>query len=118
MKYHLFSRNLAIVLIAIPFIISLYPFTLNSQNRSLEEGYIEVDHGKLYCQLKGNGQQTIVFIHDGMVHHVVWDGQFDFFAEDYTVVRYDRRGYGRSPQPDTLYSNVEDLNRVFEQLDI
>jgi len=34
------------------------------------------------------------------------------------VIRYDRRGYGRSPKPEKPYSNIEDLYQVFTFLEI
>jgi pimeloyl-ACP methyl ester carboxylesterase len=83
-----------------------------------DSGYVDVPNGKLYFESAGSGAETIVFIHDGLVHHEIWDNQFDTFAENYKVVRYDRRGYGRSPKPETRYSNIEDLNNVFSYLKI
>ena len=70
-------------------------------------GFIDVKEGKLYYETAGNGKETIVFIHDGLVHGVVWDDQFSKFAEKYHVVRYDRRGYGRSPKPEKTFSNIQ-----------
>lgn len=85
---------------------------------SVETGYIDVPNGKLYYEAAGSGEETIIFIHDGLVHNVVWDDQFFIFADKYKVVRYDRRGYGYSPNPETTYSNVEDLHQVFNYLKI
>jgi len=88
------------------------------QPDSVTTGYITVPDGKLYYEMAGNGDETMVLIHDGLVHGVVWDGQFSAFAEKLRVVRYDRRGYGRSPKPEKPYSNIEDLHRVFTFLNI
>jgi len=83
-----------------------------------DSGYIQVENGKLYYETAGQGEETLVFIHDGLVHSAVWDQQFPVFSETFRVVRYDRRGYGRSPKPETAYSNVDDLDRVFTTLHI
>ncbi len=88
------------------------------QQDSAKSGFIDVPDGKLYYEMAGNGDETMVFIHDGLVHGVVWDSQFSTFAEKYRVVRYDRRGYGRSPKPEKPFSNIEDLHRVFTFLNI
>jgi pimeloyl-ACP methyl ester carboxylesterase len=48
----------------------------------------------------------------------VWDEQIPFFAEQYQVVRYDRRGYGRSEPPTADYSNVEDLYALLQFLEV
>lgn len=84
---------------------------------AVESGYIDVEGGRLYYEKAGSGD-VIVLIHDGMVHHEVWDGQFLEFAKDHTVVRYDRRGYGRSDAPTEPFSNVNDLFSLFENLGI
>jgi pimeloyl-ACP methyl ester carboxylesterase len=89
-----------------------------SQQISISSGYTNVKDGTLYYEMIGHGDETIVFIHDGLVHREVWDNQFSYFAKNYKVVRYDRRGYGRSPKPETTYSNVEDLHQVFNFLKI
>lgn len=88
------------------------------QRDAVDSGYIKVDDGKLYYEITGQGDETIVLIHDGLVHGAIWDNQFSTFSEKYRVVRYDRRGYGRSPQPESPYSNIEDLNQVFNFLKI
>ncbi|MEJ2054084.1 MAG: alpha/beta fold hydrolase [Calditrichaceae bacterium] len=85
---------------------------------SVTSGYIDVNDGKLYYEQAGSGEETIIFIHDGLVHSVIWDNQFTTFAEKYKVIRYDRRGYGRSPKPEKKYSNIDDLYRVFTFLNI
>lgn len=82
-----------------------------------ESGYIDVEDGKLYYETAGEGE-NIIFIHDGIIHHEVWDEQFHVFAETYRVVRYDRRGYGKSPDPQTAFSNIDDLNQLFLQLSL
>ncbi len=88
-----------------------------SQQIQIQSGFVEVEDGKIYYERAGQGE-TIVLIHDGLVHHVIWEEQFPVFYENYDVVRYDRRGYGRSPQPEKTYSNIEDLHQLFHKLDI
>ncbi|MFC1564797.1 alpha/beta fold hydrolase [candidate division KSB1 bacterium] len=90
---------------------------LSQEKPNVKSGFIEVDGGKLFYEEAGSGE-TVVMIHDGLVHHEIYDGQFLAFAENYRVIRYDRRGYGKSPKPKKEYSIVEDLNSLFEELNI
>jgi len=83
----------------------------------ITSGYIDVDGGKLFYEMAGEGE-WIVLLHDGTIHREIWDAQFPVLAKDYRVVRYDRRGYGKSPNPEAPYSNIDDLNRLFVQLQI
>jgi 3-oxoadipate enol-lactonase len=80
-------------------------------------GYLEVPDGKLYYEVAGEGD-WIVLVHDGNLHSVTWDEQFPVFSKNYKVVRYDRRGYGKSTYPEKAYSNIEDLAEVFRQLHV
>jgi 3-oxoadipate enol-lactonase len=88
---------------------------LNSS--SADTGYVLVDGGKLFYELAGTGK-NIVLLHDGMVNREIWDEQFPLLAKTYRVIRYDRRGYGKSSDPEIKYSHITDLNQLFIQLKI
>ena len=87
------------------------------EDTAVESGYAEVEGGTIFYEVAGEGE-NMVFIHDGLLHREVWDGQFPFFAGRYRVIRYDRRGYGGSPQPEESFSDLEDLHQIFDQLQI
>ena len=70
--------------------------------------YLDVDGSKIYFESHGEGP-SIVFIHDGLLHSEVWDGQLAAFSAEHRFVRYDRRGYGRSDTPMAPFSNENDL---------
>lgn len=80
-------------------------------------GYIKTGNDSIFYEISGSGP-TIVLIHDGLIHREVWDAQFIYFSKKYKVVRYDRRGYGKSSPATGNYSNLEDLNTLFTQLKI
>ena len=83
----------------------------------LTSGHINVDNSKLYYEIIGVGY-PVTLIHDGLVDCRVWDEQISFFTEQYQVIRYDRRGYGRSERPWVDYSNVEDLHALLRFLEV
>jgi len=82
-----------------------------------DSGMIEVDGGRLFYEAAGKGK-CIVLLHYGILHHVIWDEQFPVLAEHYRVIRYDCRGFGKSTPPQAPFSNVDDLNQLFMQLNI
>jgi 3-oxoadipate enol-lactonase len=79
-----------------------------------EEGrHLAVEGGSVFCEVVGTGR-TVVLSHDFLLHRESWDAQFTGLSDAYRVVRWDRRGYGRSDEPSASYSSVDDLARVIE----
>jgi len=50
----------------------------------------------------------------------MWDDQFDSFSQEYRVIRYDLRGFGKSacPSPGQKYCHTEDLKALLGYLKI
>ena len=80
-------------------------------------GYINTGRDKIFFESAGSGE-AIILIHDGLLDRELWDNQFTFFSKRYTVIRYDRRGYGNSFPAIGNYSNIDDLNSLYTQLGI
>jgi 3-oxoadipate enol-lactonase len=80
-------------------------------------GYVDVEDAKLYYEVFGQGH-PVVLIHDGLLDCRAWDFQLKAFVENYQVIRYDRRFYGRSEASEVPYSNVEDLHALLQYLNI
>ncbi|HEY8003356.1 MAG TPA: alpha/beta hydrolase [Phenylobacterium sp.] len=72
----------------------------------------DVDGGKIHYETCGRGPQAIVLIHDGVVNSASFDDMWPILCRDFRVVRYDRRGYGRSPAAKAPYSPQDDLAAV------
>ncbi len=78
------------------------------------EGTVQVDGGSLAYQAAGEGP-AVVLVHPGLWDMRAWDDQFELFAERFTVLRYDVRGYGRSSRPSgTPCSHVRDQVAVMD----
>ena len=71
--------------------------------------FVEVEGSKLYYEECGTGPEAVVLIHDGIADSAVWDDVWPTFCNRFHTIRYDRRGYGRSPAATTWYSETEDL---------
>jgi pimeloyl-ACP methyl ester carboxylesterase len=111
-------KSLFIFCLLVSACINLLSQNLENLNSAFSDtGYVIVDGGKLFYESAGKGT-NIVLLHDGMVNNKIWDEQFPLLSRTYKVVRYDRRGYGKSTDPETKYSNINDLNQLFIQLKI
>jgi pimeloyl-ACP methyl ester carboxylesterase len=80
--------------------------------------FAQIDGTKLYYEECGTGSQTVVLIHDGVVNSAVWDEVWPEFCKHFHTIRYDRRGYGRSPAAATWYSETDDLAALLRHLKI
>lgn len=111
--------NKAVLVFCLTNLISVSLLSKNPDNNStpVDSGYLNVDGGRLFYEVAGIGE-NIVLLHDGMVNRQIWDEQFPVLARNYRVIRYDRRGYGKSSDPETKYSHIDDLNQVFIQLKV
>ena len=97
--------------------LTLMNMSAQSIDIKVDSNYINVDGVKLFYEIAGKGE-NIVLLHDGMVNREIWDEQFPLLAKYYRVVRYDRRGYGKSSDPQAPYSDIDDLNELFVSLNI
>jgi len=71
--------------------------------------FVQVEGSKLYYEECGTGPEAVVLIHDGIAHSAVWDDVWPVFCKRFHTIRYDRRGYGRSPAATAWYTETEDL---------
>lgn len=122
----LIKRYAGVLALFLSVAVSAYQHPSFSKQRDLpdnpgiqptESAFMDVEGGRIYYEVFGNGF-PLILIHDGLAHSVVWDAQAADLAKDYRVIRYDRRGYGRSDKPDGAYSNVEDLDTLVDHLRI
>jgi pimeloyl-ACP methyl ester carboxylesterase len=83
----------------------------------VEAGYVEVEGGRIFYEAAGQGP-AVVMIHDGVLHRETWNAQFAEFAKSRRVLRWDRRGYGRSEAPTAPFVNIDDLHAVMTALGV
>ena len=66
---------------------------------------------RLVCEVAGEGT-TVVLAHAGIADARMWDPLMPVLAAGHRVIRYDLRGYGRSPLPPGAFSHADDLAAV------
>jgi pimeloyl-ACP methyl ester carboxylesterase len=78
--------------------------------------YVDVaGGGRLYYEECGSGP-NLVLLHDGLLHSVVWDDVWSPLCARYHVLRYDRRGYGRSDAAKAPFSPEGDLLALMQHV--
>jgi 3-oxoadipate enol-lactonase len=77
--------------------------------------FVEVEGSRLYYEECGTGPEAVVLIHDGIAHSAVWDDVWPDFCKHFHSIRYDRRGYGRTPVATAPYTEIEDLAALLRQ---
>ena len=62
------------------------------------DGMVKVRGGEVWADDTGGDGPPLVLMHPGIGHSAVWDALVPPLAERFRVIRYDLRGYGRSPR--------------------
>jgi 3-oxoadipate enol-lactonase len=65
----------------------------------------------IYYEVHGTGR-PLVLIHGWTLNSRMWDDQVGALADRYCVVRYDRRGFGRSSGEPATERDTDDLNAL------
>jgi pimeloyl-ACP methyl ester carboxylesterase len=81
----------------------------------LKSGFIENGKASLYYEVAGQGE-PLVMIHAGVADSRQWENEFTHFAQDFRVLRYDLRGYGKSLPVDEEFTHMSDLVALLDQL--
>jgi pimeloyl-ACP methyl ester carboxylesterase len=80
--------------------------------------FAPVEGGKIAYETCGSGSETVVLLHDGILHSAVFDDIWPALCARFHVVRYDRRGYGASPAATAPYTPAKDLEALMKMLGI
>ena len=81
------------------------------------DSFFDVDGTRLWYEECGSGNKlAVVLLHDGLVHSITWDGVWAPLCTQYHVIRYDRRGYGRSESAKAPFVPEDDLLKVMQQV--
>jgi len=68
-----------------------------AQESKVEKKIIKAHDGlPIYCELRGQGDTALVFIHGWCGDHEYWKNQVEAFAPNYRIVALDQAGHGES----------------------
>jgi 3-oxoadipate enol-lactonase len=82
-----------------------------------DTGFAALEGAQFYYEVAGRGR-PLVLVHAGIADARMWDDQFHAFARHFRVMRYDRRGFGRTGLPAGEYSHHADLYHLLGFLGI
>jgi pimeloyl-ACP methyl ester carboxylesterase len=79
-----------------------------------QSGFVRSGNASLYYELAGEGH-PIVLLHAGVADSRQWNNEFAYFAQNFRVLRYDLRGYGKSRPVEGEFSHMGDLIALLDQ---
>jgi 3-oxoadipate enol-lactonase len=77
----------------------------------------EINGAELNYELSGGGP-AVALVHEGVCDLRMWDELAPVLAREFTVLRYDMRGYGESTMPPGPFSPSADLLALLDHADI
>src|SRR5215213_6500440 len=80
-------------------------------------GIATVNGAEIVYDVAGSGP-AVLLLHAGIGDRRMWDVQVPAFAEHFTVIRFDARGFGESRKPDASFSPYADAIALLDHLDI
>ncbi len=80
-------------------------------------GTAGVNGATLHYEVAGEGE-PLVLVHAGIADGRMWDPQMEAFSRRYRTIRYDLRGFGRSPMVEGPYSHHADLRALLDALQV
>jgi 2-hydroxy-6-oxonona-2,4-dienedioate hydrolase len=80
-------------------------------------GFASIGNARLYFEVAGGGP-PFVMIHAGVADSRQWNNEFTHFADQFQVVRYDMRGYGKSEPVEGEFSHLADLIAILDHIGI
>jgi pimeloyl-ACP methyl ester carboxylesterase len=85
--------------------------------RQIQNGVADVNGARIAYDIAGVGP-PLLLLHAGIGDRRMWADQVPAFAEYFTVIRYDARGFGDTRKPDAPFSPYEDAIGLLDALGI
>ena len=80
-------------------------------------GTADVNGATLHYEVAGEGE-PLVLVHAGISDSRMWEAQVGAFSSRYRTIRYDLRGFGRSPMVEGPFSHHADLRALLDTLEV
>ncbi|MCH7662728.1 MAG: alpha/beta hydrolase [Chloroflexi bacterium] len=80
-------------------------------------GYASVNGTEIYYETAGEGE-PLMLLHAGIADSRLWDTQFKVFAQEFKVIRYDLRGFGKSVLPASIFTGYGDTFGLLDYFNV
>jgi 3-oxoadipate enol-lactonase len=101
-------------------VTALMLFSLSSHAQTLTSGFVETEGEQIYYEVTGTGP-PVVLSHGLGGNHAIWYQQVPALSQEYQVITWDQRGFGRSTnvnQKSSPMTAVHDLKALLDHLHI
>lgn len=79
---------------------------------------LTVGTDKIWVEDSGGSGAPLFLLHEGVGDARMWDPLWDQLAASFRAIRYDVRGFGRSPEPTENFTLLGDAEAVLDQLGV
>jgi pimeloyl-ACP methyl ester carboxylesterase len=86
-------------------------------NAQAGSGIADVNGARIAYDVAGSGP-PVLLLHAGIGDRRMWDAQVSSFAEHFTVIRFDARGFGETRKPDVPFAPYADAIALLDHLEI
>ena len=69
---------------------------------------------ELHSEVAGEGP-AVALLHEGICDSRMWDSQWEMFTRSHRLLRFDFRGFGRSPLDEGKFSNARDTIELLDR---
>src|SRR5919112_2832522 len=83
----------------------------------MQSGIAAVNGAQIAYDVAGSGP-PVLLLHAGIGDRRMWDAQVPSFAEHFTVIRFDARGFGETRKPDAPFAPYADAIALLDHLNI
>jgi len=99
-------------------LLCLTLLTLAAPSRAFaQSGIAKINGESLYYEAVGQGT-PLILIHGWSLNSRMWDAQVPALSKRFRVIRYDRRGFGKSSGNEDVSWDAVDLNALLDQLGV
>jgi pimeloyl-ACP methyl ester carboxylesterase len=79
--------------------------------------FAKIGPDRIHYSVTGDGDALLI-LHAGIADMRMWDAQIPDLSAKYRTIRYDIRGFGRSPIPADTFANHEDPAALLDHLQV